>query len=412
MERMSTSDLGRYAVGVYTAALLASCGGGSGTPLTPSFAGVAAARTHAHRVYRALYSFEGGLAGDGNSPNAGLIYVDGSLYGTTGGGGRNCNCGTVFSITPSGTEAVLHSFGASGDGKSPVASLLSVRGTLYGTTSEGGANGKGTVFSITPSGTEAVLHSFGGPTDGKYPSAPLINVDGTLYGTTVEGGANGKGSVFSITPSGTEAVLYSFGGKGNGAFPHGGLIFQRPTRNDNGTMYGTTAGGGVNDGGTVFEITPSGKETVLYRFKPNSADGTGPFGGLINVKGTLYGTTYYGGANGCCYGTVFSVVPSSRKEAVLYSFGVRPSAENPMASLINVKGTLYGTSENGGAHCYHCGTVFSITTSGAQAVLHSFQHGPGGQYPLGALLNVNGTLYGTTFEGGEKDDGTVFSLSP
>jgi len=354
-----------------------------------------------------LYSFGG--SGDAANPYAGLINVNGMLYGTTAYGGANGD-GTVFSITPSGTETVLYSFkGGSGDGAYPFAGLINIKGTFYGTTSEGGANcgssgGCGTVFAITPAGTETVLHSFGGSGDGNGPLAGLIKVKGTLYGTTQEGGANGDGIVFSITPSGTEAVLYSFkGGSGDGEFPLAGLI------NVKGTLYGTTVYGGANDDGTVFSITPSGTETVLYSFKGGSGDGEYPYAGVINVKGALYGTTHRGGANGD--GTVFSTTPSGT-ETVLYSFkGGSGDGEYPYAGLINVKGTLYGTTIEGGTN--GVGTIFSTTPSGTETVLHSFGGSGDGEYPYyGGLINVKGKFYGTTYYGGANGDGTVFRLSP
>ena len=156
-----------------------------------------------------LYSFKGG-SGDGEWPTqAALLDVNGMLYGTSKRGGTK-NRGTVFSITTSGKESVLHSFGGSGDGIYPYGGLIDVNGTLYGTTSNGGTvscgvrygnvHGCGTVFSITTSGEETVLHSFGAPKDGKYPYSGLINVNDTLYGTTTAGGAKDAGIVFSLSP--------------------------------------------------------------------------------------------------------------------------------------------------------------------------------------------------------------------
>ncbi len=410
---MRMSEACRYGLGFCAGvALLAGCGGGSGTPLSPSPAGpstalrASAERTRSNVRYKVLYNFGG--SGDGANPYAGLVNVKGMLYGTTYAGGANGD-GTVFSITPSGTESVLYSFkGGPADGEYPFASLISVKGTLYSTTSQGGANcspsgGCGTVFSITPSGTETVLHSFGGSGDGNGPLAGLINVKGKLYGTTNEGGANGDGTVFSITPSGKEIVRYSFkGGSGDGEFPLPALIDVK------GKLYGTTVYGGANDDGTVFSIRPSGKETVIYSFK-GSGDGERPYAGLINVKGMLYGTTHLGGANGD--GAVFSVTPSGT-ETVLYSFkGGSGDGEYPYAGLIDVKGTLYGTTIEGGAN--GVGTVFSITPAGAETVLHSFGGSGDGEYPYyGGLINANGKLYGTTYFGGTNGDGIVFRLSP
>ena len=130
-----------------------------------------------------LHRFAGGS--DGASPLAGLTNVGGTLYGTTGGEGDASDYGTVFKITTSGTESVLHRFAGGSDGASPYAGLTNVGGTLYGTTEGGGASDNGTVFRITTSGKEKVLYSFAGGNDGAYPQAGLTNVGGTLYGTTL-----------------------------------------------------------------------------------------------------------------------------------------------------------------------------------------------------------------------------------
>ncbi|HXB82892.1 MAG TPA: choice-of-anchor tandem repeat GloVer-containing protein [Candidatus Acidoferrum sp.] len=411
----------RYNVlGVCAAALLVACSSsasqsGLGAPaLAPSGAHAAVPLSVRYGV---LHSFKGGEA-DGEEPFAGLVNIKGTLYGTTyeGGSCSRIGGGTVFSITPSGTETVLHSFGCSQDGAYPVAGLIDIKGTLYGTTGKGGVNGDGTVFSITPSGTESVIYSFkGGPGDGEQPRAGLINVKGTLYSTTYLGGncssSGGCGTVFSITPSGTETVLHNFGGSGDGIYPFAGLI------NVRGTLYGTTFEGGADCGssggcGTVFSITKSGAETVLHSFA-NDPDGNNPEAGLINVKGTLYSTTYDGGTNG--RGTVFSITPSGT-ETVLHSFGGSGDGAVPFAGLVDVKGKLYSTTYVGGANSD--GTVFSITPSGAETVLYSFK-GPGsgdGGFPRAGLVKVKGALYGTTGGGGTGCSGsygcgTVYSLS-
>ena len=152
-------------------------------------------------------------------------------------------------------------------------------------------------------------------------------------------------------------------------------------------------------------------EKVLYSFcsQQGCADGQTPYASLINVKGTLYGTTLQGGAN--LFGTLFSITPDG-KEKVVYSFGKARDAETPgAAKSINVKGTLYGTTYYGGA--YNDGTVFSFDlTTGTEHVLHSFGNGTDGIVPHVSLINVNGTLYGTTSLGGANGGGTVFSITP
>jgi uncharacterized repeat protein (TIGR03803 family) len=125
-------------------------------------------------------------------------------------------------------------------------------GDLLGPTSAGCADVLGTVFEISASGTERVLYSFtGGTADGSDPNSGLLmDGAGNLFGTTAAGGARDLGTVFKISPGGTETVLYSFvGGSTDGSSPQAGLIMDGA-----GNLYGTTAAGGVNDDGTVFEI--------------------------------------------------------------------------------------------------------------------------------------------------------------
>jgi uncharacterized repeat protein (TIGR03803 family) len=283
--------------------------------------------------------------------------------------------GLLAPLVCAASEAVVYSFQGGSDGANPQASLVTNvadrpfgrTGTLYGTTTQGGGTGCtdnpgqpgpgcGTVFEVTPNGAESVLHSFQGGSDGALPSGNLINVGGTLYGTTNQGGGTGCGNypglgpgcgtVFKVTPLGIESVLYSFKGGNDGANPSAGLV------NVGSTLYGTTfGGGGTGCGGsgcgTVFRVTPQGVESVLYSFQGGS-DGALPLGDLINVGGTLYGTTQFGGS---------------------------------------------GTGCSGGAGC---GTVFKVTLRGAESVLYSFKGGNDGANPEGGLINVLGTLYGTT----------------
>jgi uncharacterized repeat protein (TIGR03803 family) len=375
---------------------------------------------------RVIHAFNGE---DGWSPHAALLDVRGTLYGTTwlgaihGGNGD----GTVYKMTPSGQTTMLYQFHGP-DGSNPAASLIDVNGTLYGTTVYGGAYcgsaGCGTVFSITPSGTETVLHSFGSAGDGATLSSSLTNVGGTLYGTTLDGGTNGDGAVFSITPSGVEHVVYSFAGSPNGEHPDATLI------NVNGRLYGTTASGGASGDGTVFSVSRSGRENVLHSFS-GSPDGSEPAAALTNVNGTLYGTTDGGGSGSCSYygltgcGTVFSI-DLSGNEKVIYSFAGSADGANPRGNLLNVSGTLYGTSAGGGSRCAYyerCGTVFSITLSGNEQIVHRFKGGlnghADGSVPEGGLIDVRGRLYGATGGGGANGCGygsggcgTVFRVTP
>jgi uncharacterized repeat protein (TIGR03803 family) len=241
---------------------------------------------------KVLHSF--GSGADGEYPEAGVIDVNGTLYGTTDEGGTGGDSGTVFSVNPNtGTETVVYSFGL-GTGVFPVAGVIDVKGTLYGTTLGGGSVGYGTAFSVNPgTGAERVLHSFGSGADGEYPEASLIGVKGTLYGTTYEGGnpgceLSGCGTVFSVNlNTGAETVVYSFLDGTSGENPSASLIDVK------GTLYGTTVGSGTAGDGTVFSVNPqTGAEAVVYSFcsQQNCADGEAPYAGLIDVKGTLYST--------------------------------------------------------------------------------------------------------------------------
>ena len=353
----------------------------------------------------AIYLFQG--KPDGGLPYAGLVNVNGTLYGTTSAGGTK-NLGAVFSVTPGGAKTILHSFKGTPDGYLPYASLIYVKGKLYGTTYSGGSPGGGTVFSITTAGKEKVLHNFGTGSDGTSPQADLCFHDGALYGTTYSGGTNGDGVVFKVTLSGTESVVYNFQGlPTDGAAPRAGLVFYK------GAFYGTTYAGGIGTSttdGTVFKLTPSGQETVLHTFTANP-DGSEPTGDLVAYAGNLYGTTDSGGSYNTG-GTVFKITPQG-VYSVLYSFGQPDSNVDqvgPQAGLLNVNGTFYGTVEGANAG----GAVFSITPGGNESFVYQFnRNGPIGSpvAPLGAVIDVDGTLFGTTVNNvGQAGEGTVFAI--
>jgi len=395
---------------------------------------------------KTLYSFCANQnCTDGARPTSSLIEVNGTLYGTTGlGGVFNGGSGTVFAIDPAtGKEKVLHSFCAQMqgfyclDGKEPQAGLIAVNGMLYGTTTFGGnagcdERGCGTVFSIDPkTGAEAVLHNFAGGADGAVPYAGLTAVNGMLYGTTFDGGGScACGTVFSLDPAtGAGTVLHSFGAGTDGQEPFAGLTYLK------GKLYGTTRAGGTYGAGAIFSVDPgSGKEKVLYSFCPQfgCADGADPETNLIAVNGLLYGTTDAGGSEAYCpntnnppgCGSVYSFNPKTGTEKVLFAFCNQQYCLDgwaPEGNLIDVSDTLYGTTYLGGqpAGCVTtpgCGTVFSINPhSGAERVLWSFATGKGvdGTQPVSGVIAVGDVFYGTTLWGGAfNSDGAVYMLEP
>ena len=170
--------------------------------------------------------------------------------------------------------------------------------------------------------------------------------------------------------------------------------------------------------GTRFGLQPfaGGRGTpafsVLFGFDNRLGDGIQPNAALVSVSGILYGTTLIGGVNNG--GTVFSI-DANGQETVLHSFGAGADGRFPTADLLNVNGVLYGTTTNGGQHCYGsspgCGTVFSITTAGAEKVLFSFEGGRKGHAPYAGLASLNGILYGTTVVGGANGAGMIFAMS-
>jgi uncharacterized repeat protein (TIGR03803 family) len=270
-----------------------------------------------HKLESVIYAFKGGK--DGAIPFARLTAFGSLLYGTTEYGGTHggvCfkGCGTVFEIDPKARrERVIYRFKGGNDGTVPLAELISVAGAFYGTTQYGGTAtqlcsiGCGTVFRLDAHGSERLVHRFvfkPGSPDGAYPAAGVTVINGALYGTTLGGGKAGVGTIFAVNErSGKERVIHSFAccnQVGDGAEP------LAPLRNLNGTLYGTTRGGGANGLGSVFESTPAGVESVLYSFG-SEPDGATPQAGLTVIGGLLYGSTSFGGQNG--EGTVFRLTP-------------------------------------------------------------------------------------------------------
>jgi len=330
-----------------------------------------------------LHSFTGsGTNGDGADPVGDLVFDSaGNLYGVTQFGGA-FDMGTVFELSPPSvqggewTEAVLYSFqGTPSDGSQPVAGLvLDGVGNLYGTTSQGGVDnaacsgngGCGTVFELSPPAapggawTETVIYFFQGSSDGNEPLGGVVfDPAGNLYGTTSFGGeVNGlmtnSGVVFELSPQSgagwTETLIYTFSGTPDGGNPHAGLALA-----PNGSLFGTTVGGGQSGQGSA------------YRLKPPSVQG-GPW--AYNI---------------------------------LHNFTDREG--NPRAAVTVVNSQLYGTTFGGGGG----GFVFEISSTNEYKQLYQFN---GEAYSVARLTLYNAHLYGTTIRGGYKFDGAAFQLRP
>src|SRR5579875_3796713 len=383
------------------------------------------------QTFTVLHNFTGGA--DGGNPYAGLTMDGGgNLYGTASVGGAGGG-GTAFELSHRGSGwvlSVLRSFQGGGDGGLPEARIVfGPDGTLYGTTIGGGAYGYGTVYKLQPRSnacptifcewTETVLHSFSGyPDDGASPSRDDVVFDssGNIYGATYNGGNSGYtcandspcGTVYELTHSSqgwSESVLYNFEGNDDGAFPNGVRF------GSTGNLVGTTSFRGSGEWGTVFSLAPDGHGgwslTPLYSFTGQN-DGASPEAGVIpDGAGGFLGTTSFGGSgNG---GTVWQLSPSggtwllNTLTSFTYSgmIGLTPPGTASVLTMDNA-GNLYGTTVLDGA--YSQGSVFKLTHSDSgwtYTTLHDFTGGSDGANPWGQLvLDANGNIYGTASAGG------------
>jgi uncharacterized repeat protein (TIGR03803 family) len=293
-----------------------------------------------------LFSFD---YNDGNAPVGNLTEgADGNFYGVTYSGGSQAGYGTVFKITPTGTLTTLYVFDFTHGALPYAGPIQGTNGDFYGTTSAGGAYAQGTVYRITSEGALTVLHSFGEHSgDGMSPVTSLIQgKDGNFYGVTIYGGGgpDGDGTVFKITPSGVFTNLHNFN-RTDGQFPESLL------QASDGHFYGVTTVGGPDNFGTVFKITRSGVFTNLHNF--DGTDGEYPQPLMQGSDGYFYGTTGNGGANG--EGTIFKM--NAAGEMTTLSLG---GTEGPTAfvSVQNTDGTLYGLTSSAGTSSD--GTIFSL----------------------------------------------------
>jgi|HubBroStandDraft_4_1064222.scaffolds.fasta_scaffold20463_4 uncharacterized repeat protein (TIGR03803 family) len=385
-----------------------------------------------------LYRFTGGT--DGGVPSSSLTMdAAGKLYGTTNSGGdlsqcSNYGCGTVFQLTPSSngkwTEKVLHAFKGGSDGSYPTGNLLfDAAGNLYGTTSQGGSTncssyGCGTVFQLSPNQdgtwTETILYSFQGQSDGREPAGLTFDRTGILYGATVAP----HGTVYSLSPpkqqggAWKENVLYDLSAFGATANPVLAI-------DEHGNLYGTYYQldkqyclGDLNCG-AVFELEHASgqwQETDLHDFIGGGTGGQPAAGVIRDGKGKLYGTTALGGNN---YGIVFELRASAGgwKEHMIYNFCSRNNCADgayPLAALVVDKnGALYGTTYEGGGCINACGVVFKLAhmkNSWHETVLHKFG-GLDGENPQESLiLDAKGSLYGVAAS--SVGAGVVFELTP
>ncbi len=386
---------------------------------------------------------------DGQKPWAAPVAdANGDYYGITTYGGAASDAGTVYQMHFDGSRWVykrLHAFCTKTDcpdGSHPRGGLVAdTDGNLYGTTSDGGASGYGTIYRLAPDGsggwTYKVLHTFctkAGCPDGGRSFAALTYqgqasgalYDGTapLYGATTGGGSQSQGVVFSLTPGAMKwsiKVLHNFCTRASCA--DGAQIYAPLTIDGSGTIFGVTSLGGSASHGTVFQLAHTGsgwKESVLHSFCAGGgfcADGDDPLGALvIDGSGDLVGVTYFGGAH--AKGSLFKLTPNGAHSifATLYSFCALASCadgQHPQGgAVLDAQGRLFGTTYDGGSA--NKGTVYKLSVNGTLTTLLSFGAGASaGSYPVASLtMGASGTLYGATATGGTNDLGLFYSVAP
>ena len=380
--------------------------------------------------YKSIHDFGGK---QGATPMGFIQGGNDGMFLTTSSGGdaTHCSdgCGTI--VEDDNVIYRFAPFAKDSDGTHPLGGVAILGNALFGTRASGGAGcpsgaygpGCGTIFKVTASsGKEQILYRFKGGTDGQEPHATLIGItNGNVYGTTKYGGdpscggGVGCGTVFELTPTGKERVLYAFKGGADGAYPEARLLVVGSS-----TMYGSTTQGGTGCGsigcGTIFSVTPDGDELVVYRFK-GGMDGSDPSSGLTSANGVLYGVTRFGGdihcgtsGSGC--GTFYRL-SSLTKEFVRYRFHGAPDGAHPAADLTSFSGEIYGTTEFGGAN--DDGTIFRLGPK-KPAIMYSFKGGSDGANPLSSLTIDfgGGPIYGTTAAGGSgcaSGCGTTYQIN-
>ncbi|MGA2902428.1 MAG: choice-of-anchor tandem repeat GloVer-containing protein [Candidatus Korobacteraceae bacterium] len=391
-----------------------------------------AATASAQNHYQVLYNF-GSSYNDAYAPEAPpTLAPDGSLYGTTaGGGGDGCNgygCGTAYHLVRNSdgtwSLSIIHSFNGQ-DGWQPSAPVaLDQLGDVYVPVYESWPFGYGTLVELLPQSggqwSEVALHDFSGTGNDSSPGPVLVKAPGNVYGVTYGQllDINSAGELYnSLGTANHLTIVHAFEVNPNDGMTPTGLVFD-----SSGNIFGTTCGGGAYRSGTVFELTPRQQgtgwnEKILYSFKGGQTDTYCPSPGpIFDSAGNLYGMTYDGGpAN---QGAVFKLAPNGDgtwTETIIYGFQGINDGDGPTGGLaIDQHGNLYGAAFAAGQ--FNSGTIFQLSPSSngnwTFRVLYSFPDPQQGIDPLGVVLDRSGNLYGTTELGGQYGVGVAFELSP
>ncbi|HKF02451.1 MAG TPA: choice-of-anchor tandem repeat GloVer-containing protein [Candidatus Sulfotelmatobacter sp.] len=355
------------------------------------------------QTYTKLYTWPEDTRNDTGIGLAGLMTQgrDGNVYGTVGDDNSNA-AGSAFKMTTSGAFSRIYSFcslAKCADGSQPWGGLsLGKDGNFYGTTMWGGSLSSGTVFKLTPAGALTTVWNFDNGPDGAAPWYPPLQslIDGDFYGVSSTQYGGDYGAFYKLVPTATppykESVPINFNYT-NGNDPN------LPTQGTDGNYYGSTLSGGTKGLGLVYRTTAAGVETIFHNFTgyAGNQDGANPIGAMVEGNdGAYYGVTWLGGSSNL--GTIFKVT-SNGTYTLLHSFTGRPDGAYPRSGLIlGSDGSLYGTTLNGGTA--NDGTIYKVALSGQVTVLYNFCSQTGcadGFSPVIPLLqHTNGKFYGST----------------
>lgn len=360
-------------------------------------------------IYSKKLDFSGFL--NGSSPHGSLIQgSDGKLYGMTSGGGIN-NLGVLFQYDPATSIYTKKlDFAGTTNGNYPYGSLIQANdGKLYGMTSAGGINFMGVLFQYDlATSTCTKKLDFSGVTNGSKPNGSLMQAsDGTLYGMTYQGGINNMGVLFLYNAAtSTYTKKLDFAGTTNGKYPYGSLM-----QASNGKLYGMTSEGGIKTLGVFFQYDPI---TSTYNKKLDFAgvNGVNPYGSLIQASdGKLYGMTFGGGAGKL--GVLFQYDPSISSYTKKLDFEAAIDGQRPCGSLLRASdGKLYGMTSRGGTNGLGVLFQYDPVTSIYNKKL-DFVDSANGSSPSGSLIQAtDGKLYGMTYLGGTNDMGVLFQYDP
>jgi hypothetical protein len=363
--------------------------------------------------------------GSGSDPD-GELFMDsnGDLLGATVHGGAN-GSGTTYEIakvaggfatTPTFLADIPADLNTLAGPNGNVPNLSAdANGDLFGLIFAGGTNKLGTVVEFPAGGgPEVQLANFtGGVADGSDPGGRLlVDASGNLFGTTLLGGLNGGGTVFELKKTGasyatTPTVLASFG---SGITPSGLGNLVEDTAGD---LFGTTTS-------SVFEVQKTGANSYanpvsLVPFPVGTQIGTL----TIDAKGDIFGTTISGGATDD--GTVFEIEKTATgyvsTPSILASFTLADgqlSLNHPKTLIVDANGDLFGTtdpsSQNSG------GVVFEIVRTangyeGTPTIVVNFNGAADTGLGANLVADANGDLFGTTQTGGANNAGTAFEIT-